>query len=130
VYFQVISKENSEAIEFAKAELIQVNAGSKTVVLNNIKHVNNGRSSFEFTPLYNGEGSSSFVIYYLKIVKTAGEASSKEFELPKVNKNQMLSVTFPSDDSLFNLKAGYQLSMNVHSTDLVKTAGADTQMTV
>ena len=92
IYFQVISNENSEAIEFAYSELIEVNTGKRTLAIANIKPINNGIGKFTFTPVYNGEGSALYVNYYLKIVKTSGETTSKEFELPKVDKNQMMSV--------------------------------------
>jgi hypothetical protein len=40
----------TESIEFASAKLILNRGDTKTVVLDNIKHVHDGRSSFTFTP--------------------------------------------------------------------------------
>jgi hypothetical protein len=116
VYFQVLSTESSAPIEFHSAEVIEVKAAARTVVVADIKHVNNGRSSFEFVPEVSAASSTGFVLYYLKVVRSEGD-EGKEFALPEVDGTTTLSATIHGDSHL-NLKFGdtLQLKLNTPGT--------------
>jgi len=116
VYFQVLSTESSAPIEFYSAEVIEVKAGTKRIIVEDIQHVNNGRSSFEFVPEFSEDSSDGFVLYFLNVVKSAGD-EGVEFGLPRVDEAQTLSATI-HDDSHLNLKFGdtLQLKLNTPGT--------------
>ena len=100
VYFQVVSdvdesnpKAKKEGVEFSKAELIEVKQGSNKVINElPIEHIHNGRGHFTIKPTNSGSSSKEFVLYFLKIYKTSDDVVGKEFELPKVEKQDKMSA--------------------------------------
>lgn len=69
VFFQAKSipeddEDDAEPIEFTRAELHLNKSGQTTVLLGNIKHLNNGRSYFSYTPSDDVKYESWFLKVY------------------------------------------------------------------
>ena len=85
---------------------MELKSGVPTILIRNIRHVHNGRGSFEFTPKYYRDGS--VVRYYLQIIKNSGD-ESKDFELPRVDPKLFMAVSIGTGD-------GSQFSLGLDST--------------
>ena len=69
MYFQVLSKENREPIEYHNAWLVIVKTtptdGTKKWTIGKWKHRNNGRGYLMFSPGFDKDKSDDSIKYYL-----------------------------------------------------------------
>lgn len=119
VFFQAKSipedeEDDAEPIEFTKAELYKFENRIAKIVLGNIKHINNGRAYFSYTPSLADDES-----WFLKVYRGDDASVVKRFDLQKPSKSCTLGATLVknTDDDIGVYKKDDMLRFRVQTNE-------------